>query len=174
VPEWITKEPGVRAVLVPESAIAALSGGEAVATVVYDSYGLAKMVWNKDRGKGNQPPDGSILYTTPRIPDGKEPVAWREPTPYGMGYSFASEEVMRDLADWLTAAPGDEGDHFVDANKKGALAPQPKDGELLALCRLIVDEAMSATASGQTCFVPRYQLDKLRKLIGQPDSGEVG
>lgn len=55
------------------------------------------------------------IPTTPRIPDGKEPVAWRESTPYGVGYNFASEEVMRDMAGWLTATPGDEGNHFVGA-----------------------------------------------------------
>ncbi|GAB3744968.1 hypothetical protein [Lysobacter olei] len=30
-----------------------------------------------------------------------EAVAWRRDTPYGIGYSFASEDVMRDMADWL-------------------------------------------------------------------------
>lgn len=35
---------------------------------------------------------------------GQEVVAWRVPTPYGMGYSFASDEVMRDLTVWLAPA----------------------------------------------------------------------
>ena len=81
------------------------------------------------------------------------------------------------------------------ADELEAALAHRQDGELLALCRQIVDEAMPATASGQTCFVPRYQLDKLRALSqpsepsksqvkrialergespGQPDSGEVG
>lgn len=41
-------------------------GGEAVAEVCYDSYGFGRMVWLKDFGKGNQPPHGSLLYTSPR------------------------------------------------------------------------------------------------------------
>lgn len=34
-----------------------------------------------------------------------EAVAWRVPTHYGVGYNFASEGVMRDMADWLSPAP---------------------------------------------------------------------
>lgn len=41
-------------------------GGDAVAEVCYDSYGFGRMVWLKDFGKGNQPPHGSLLYTSPR------------------------------------------------------------------------------------------------------------
>lgn len=40
--------------------------------------------------------------------EGGEAVAWRVPTPYGVGYSFASDEMMRDMADWLAPATPSE------------------------------------------------------------------
>jgi hypothetical protein len=74
VPEWITKEPGVRAVLVPESAIAALSGGEApVAWRIYWSEAAPEYYeLCRDRERVERilaavdAPRIESLYTTPR------------------------------------------------------------------------------------------------------------
>ena len=46
-----------------------------------------------------------------------EAVAWRNPTPYGVGYSFASEEVMRDMVGYVAESFD---------------APQPPAGEAVA------------------------------------------
>ena len=46
-----------------------------------------------------------------------EAVAWRNPTPYGVGYSFASEEVMRDLVGYVAESFD---------------TPQPAGGEAVA------------------------------------------
>lgn len=43
----------------------------------------------------------ALLTPKQTEPQQAEPVVWRTRTPYGDGYSFASEEVMRYLADWL-------------------------------------------------------------------------
>lgn len=49
--------------------------------------------------------------------------------------------------------------------------------ELTELCESIVRNAMPATESGQTCFVPRYQLDELSALLAKhqdtPPAAEV-
>lgn len=86
-----------------KAAIAALSGGEAE-PFAWAPAGMADPRFAEQHFTVSrfQIAPGSIpLYTTPRIPDGKEPVAWRVPTPYGVGYNFASEKVMRDMADWI-------------------------------------------------------------------------
>ena len=103
-------EPVERAAL--DAAIAALTGGEAepagyhyVYNYPFPSGGEVIVTDSNGREWNGQKPLRAIpyYYTTPRAAqDGKQPVAWREPTPYGTAYSFASEEVMRDMADWLT------------------------------------------------------------------------
>lgn len=39
------------------------------------------------------------------------------------------------------------------------------NAELIAAGRLVVNGAIPATKSGQTCFVPRYQIDRLRDAL---------
>lgn len=41
-----------------------------------------------------------------------------------------------------------------------------------AAATLVVDGALPATASGHTCFVPRYAIDKLREAIRLVPAGE--
>lgn len=43
------------------------------------------------------------------------------------------------------------------------------NAELIAAGRLIVNGAIPATKSGQTCFVPRYQIDRLRDALDAAD-----
>jgi hypothetical protein len=43
---------------------------------------------------------------------------------------------------------------------------------LREIARLIVDGAMPATNSGATCFVPRYQIDRLEAALSTPPAGE--
>lgn len=64
-----------------------------------------------------------------------EAVAWRNPTPYGVGYSFASEEVMRDLVGYVAESFD---------------TPQPAGGEAVALYgmfRALVDAGGAATVA---------------------------
>lgn len=46
----------------------------------------------------------------------------------------------------------------------GAANPDPKT-LLLDICRAIVRDAIPATKSGATCFVPKYQIDALRVAV---------
>lgn len=84
--------------------------GEAVAWLAADGTGRVIDAKAKDAGSraaatGSATAIYSIpLYTAPPAPkvDARgEPIAWKRETPYGVGYSFASEQVMKDMADWL-------------------------------------------------------------------------
>ncbi len=43
--------------------------------------------------------------------------------------------------------------------------PAPAELPLRDVCERIVRDAMPATDSGATCFVPRYQIDQLRTAV---------
>jgi hypothetical protein len=76
------------------------------------------------------------------------------------GYNYAKEEIRTGIAELTTRAEAAEA-RVAECEKVG---------------RMLVDGAMPATESGSTCFVPRYQIDKLRAAIdalaGQP-AGEL-
>lgn len=56
-----------------------------------------------------------------------EAVAWRHRTPYGDGYSFASERVMKDMTDWLTPSAGSADPN--DGHAESCHCLQPGDRE---------------------------------------------
>jgi len=72
--------------------------------------------------------------------------------------AFPASQV-RGWMDRLAAIPQQAGGEDV-------AALQAEVARLRELAKLIVDGAIPATASGHTCFVPRYQIDKLRAAIG--------
>lgn len=57
-----------------------------------------------------------------------EAVAWRNPTPYGVGYSFASEEVMHDLVGYVAEsfdAPPPTAPAGMDSASLNRIIPPP-------------------------------------------------
>ena len=59
----------------------------------------------------------------------------------------------------------------VAENLRDAEQARAAVAELVAAARLIANGAMPATASGATCFVPRYEVEKLRAAL-RPFTGE--
>ena len=63
-----------------------------------------------------------------------EAVAWRNPTPYGVGYSFASEEVMRDMVGYVAEsfdAPQPAGGEAVAVPEGFVLVPRKANGNMI-------------------------------------------
>lgn len=73
-----------------------------------------------------------------------------------------------DVLAWLDSLHATEADGAVTDRKwPEAQAALAAVAELVGIGRLVAAEAIPATASGATCFVPRYQIEKLRAALAR-------
>ena len=95
--------------------------------------------------------------------DGREPVVWRVPTKYGIGYSFASEEVMRELCGPAEAVEGDDGELLNDLEAEALLAwprgveqrfVDAREQRIAKLCKRAIAALAHDAAQGAVAIPP--------------------